>query len=397
VTSGGATPPDDVDVLEIGPRRPVHPRGKTRAVAMLIAAAAVVAGVTVPLLRHAHHAPQPAAAAARTGSSRSTAPGRPALPRRAVPPVAVTRLPPRLLGARGRWSVVAVGDRVVERFELGRGRVTRTAIPALQSSGAVSVLAARHEVIVRPWDFVPGYSVPDLRRARLLPGLLATNGPVLPGPDPDHVWLATSSTDRLRLVAMNGRPTRTSVAVPRGDTALDAMPDQAGQLLFGRGYGMVDVGASGTRQVTSGRLLAAGRSRWLIVRCRSGSPCRAIVVGRASGTRRTVPIGIAAAHAVFGIIAPDGRTAALILRGGRVALFDCRTGRARRLPVRARISAWPPWQLLAWSPDSRLVFVVTARGGLAAARPRTGSVADVAGEIGLPLPSINAVAVRAAP
>src|SRR3954452_8409494 len=98
-----------------------------------------------------------------------------------------------LLGATSRWEVFGRADGEVVRIQPALGRVTRTPVPALSSGGPVSFLVTSAAAVIRPLDLVPGYLVPDDRPSRPMPAVLATSGPMLPGPDPDHLW-APSAT-----------------------------------------------------------------------------------------------------------------------------------------------------------------------------------------------------------
>jgi hypothetical protein len=111
----------------------------------------------------------------------------------AVPsrPVVVTQLGHRVLGVRAGWELFVRGSRGLSgppgelvRIQLAKGRLTRTTVPALLSTGPVSFLVQPRTVIIRPFDFVPGYLVPDGRPAERLSGGLSLRGPAVPGPQP---------------------------------------------------------------------------------------------------------------------------------------------------------------------------------------------------------------------
>ena len=56
------------------------------------------------------------------------------------------------------------------RVQPAQGRVTQTLVPALGSTGPFSFVTGPSQVVIRPWDVVPGYLVPDGKPARPLPG-----------------------------------------------------------------------------------------------------------------------------------------------------------------------------------------------------------------------------------
>lgn len=73
-------------------------------------------------------------------------------------------------GGSGNWELLAVGSGwgpgarapVLIRVQLAKGFVTFTSLPWLDSNWAVTVLATEGETLIRPWDVVPGYLVPDV-------------------------------------------------------------------------------------------------------------------------------------------------------------------------------------------------------------------------------------------
>jgi hypothetical protein len=93
-----------------------------------------------------------------------------------------------------------------------------------------------------------------------------------------------------------------------------------------------------------------------------------------------------------GVIAPDGATAALLATSGRqitLHLVSLATGVQQQ--VRVPLGFGPAnWQTLAWSPDSRWLFVVAARGRLVAVQASTGRVRG----LGVALPPVSDIAVQ---
>lgn len=308
----------------------------------------------------------------------------PASPHPPATPASVTDLGHPLLGVTAGWELFARGNEVVVRIEFARGRITRTDVPALASSGPVYFLAGPRQVIIRPLDFVPGYVVPDHGDARELPGVLNDHGPVLPGPDPRHVWLQDETI--LRLVGLDGRPTDVTMPFPYEHGF--AEPDGAGYAFYDEG-GLYDLRPTGTRRIADGTPLAVGPTGWLIDECAARNRCVAIAVDRARGSRHVLPGFSSGGEAWSGAISPDGRTAALYRTDGKPAvvhLLNLRSGVERRLGI--QVTGDP--QALAWSPDCRWLFVAGANGGLHAVDARTGAVHG----LGAALPPVSQLAIR---
>jgi hypothetical protein len=343
---------------------------------VLVAAGVIAAGVIVA----AGRGTKPPAA-----SATATAPGA------APAAVAVTKLGHRLLGVRAGWQLFALGQQEMVRIQLARGRVTRTQIPLLMSSGPVSLLAGPHEAIIRPLDFVPGYLVPDGQKARTLRGVLSHGGMVFPGPRPGQVWTLISGR-AVHLAGFDGGKLGAVIRLPAGDGWL-VTSDDRGYLLIYRKDQVYDARPGVTRRITAGSVAAVGPTRWLAVHCRPRHRCSDVVIDPATGTHRHLGhrrIG----SAVPGIISPDGSTAAL-LRGGAadpitVHLLNLNSGTDRAVPVHADRGLFAPGNM-AWSPDSRWLFVIAVNGKLVAVSASTGAVRG----IGTALPPVIQLAVRA--
>ncbi len=159
----------------------------------------------------------------------------------------------------------------------------------------------------------------------------------------------------------------------------------------------------GFRRFT-GTPAAVGPPWWLIVVCRGAGPrpagqdgsgqsrCVDVVINLQTGARRTLPGPPPDTAGISGVVVPDGLAAAVFRgTGSRVTLhlLNLASGAGRRLGVRlARGTPGP--QTLAWSPDSRWLFVVAADGRLDAVNARTGQVQG----LGLTLPPVGQIAVR---
>ncbi len=375
-------------MLQFGPSRPRRkpPRWLTLTVPALIAAG-VITGVVITVAGGGGKPPP------------ATAP-RPAL---APGPVTVTRLGHPLLGVRADWDLFALtrpesafGGDVLVRIQLASGRITRTPLPPLLSSGPVAVLAAPHQVIIRPLDFVPGYLVPDGQPARGLRGTLSHGGMVFPGPRPGQLWAqaARGQSALMSLVGLTGRKLGPVIRVPAGGYWPTA-PDGRGYLLIYRHGVAYDARPGGRRRVTAGTVAAVGPARWLAVGCRHRPRCADIVINPVSGTRhllarRRITV------TVPGVISPDGSAAALLQAGpaGRITIhvISLRTGADHGGSVNADPESVGPGTL-AWSPDSRWLFAVAAHGKLVAISASTGR----ARAIGAALPPVSELAVRPAP
>ena len=167
----------------------------------------------------------------------------------------------RLLGVRGGWELFGAGPGVLTRIQWAAGRVTRIAIPALQSTGPVFFLVGPHQAIIRPLDFVPGYLVPDGQPARALPAALGTAGQAFPGPRPGQVWVQSGfgAGTVMALVTTSGARIGPSIRLP-ADVGYGAVPDGRGYLAAERNGAAYDVGPGGFRRVAAGTLAAVGPS-----------------------------------------------------------------------------------------------------------------------------------------
>jgi hypothetical protein len=367
------------DVVQFGPRRPPRRRPGWLPAALVAAAALVVAGISVALV--------------------VTAAGQPRQPRAR----AVTDVGHRLLGVRAGWELYARGSGVVVRVEPARGRVIRTTVPYLESTGPVSFVAGPGQVIIRPLDNVPGYVVQDGRPARPLPAALDREGMMTPGPRPGELWIQAKRGSRtvMSLVRRDGTSAGASIPLPRG-APWPLGPDGRGYLIVRAGRDTADATPRGLRYVTAGVVTAVGPTRWLAVQCQHRH-CAEVVIDPASGARRVIsrsrPVLAWEARTVIGqpgVISPDGSVAA-VFEAGRTRyaavlhLIDLRTGADRSVGVSADLGSLTN-QTAVWSPDGRWLFVA-ARGKLVVVDARTGRVRG----LGVVLPTIDQVAIGSEP
>jgi hypothetical protein len=325
---------------------------------------------------------------------------------------------PHLLGVTADWELFARGRDELVRIELATGRVTRTSVPELGSSGGirsddrpVAFIVGPDRVVVRPINYADGlqgvdgdlalvgYQVVDGGLPRALPPVLGagTRGLTLPGPRPGTAWVPNPLGTILRLVRLSGDPTDISIRLPGGSNAWIPIPDGSGYVLDSPS-GVRRARSDGVTRISSGTLMATGPTGWLVRKCDRGR-CANVVIDRRLGTRRVLP-GPPLPGFFTGVIAPDGSTAAMFdrqspsnstmseLRKTTITLLDLRTGERRSVPVWVRVAL--AGDTVAWSPNSRWLFVPRMRGGLAVLDTVTGELNDFK----VPLPRIEQLAVR---
>jgi hypothetical protein len=324
----------------------------------------------------------------------------PPRPRRPAGPVTVINVGHHLLGVTGRWELFARGPDHLVAIQLAQGRITLTAVPPLQTElPQVSFIIGPHQVIVRSADLVPGYLIPDGAAPRVLAESLTNGGPAIPGPTTQQVWVlsGTSTNPSLSLVGLDGRATGESIRLQANrDLPATSTSD-------GRGYvlvltidsGLYDVGPTWFRPVPD-QITAVGPTRWLALACRSGSDCHDEVIDSATGAGHPLP-GPALRDTAWswppvGVISPNGATAGVLASGkdGKLTLelVNLRSGASTVVAVPLPRSASD--DTLAWSPDSKWLFVAAAGGRLLAVNATSKHVAS----LGVQLPFITQVAVR---
>jgi hypothetical protein len=288
------------------------------------------------------------------------------------------------------------GDNVVVRVQLAAGRVTVTPVPAIGSDGGVAFLISHDHALVLPYDFVTGYSVADGARAVAASGTLSAGGYVFPGPVDGQFWQQLGSPDNttaFELVDAIGRDlhrTITLSSTANGPT----MSDGSGYLIVQGISGSYDARPGSLRRITTGNVIAVGPTEWLAEECDDVGQCSDIVVDKATWQRQVIGPSVSPAALQVGAIAPDGAHAAVTRTTTRrrvaVDLITVATGAERT------VADIPDTvlrdQIMAWSPDSRWLFVVGASGAIQVIDTRT--LQHVA--LGVELPPAVQVAVRAA-
>lgn len=376
---------DRDEVLDTGPDRPARRSWLTPALLALV----VIAAGAVTLSRsggsggHPHPHPHP-------------------LPQAQLPPVSVRTLGLPLLGVTAGWQLFARGPDSMIAISLAAGRITTTPVPELESNSPdVAFLVGAHEAVIRSFDQVPGYVVPDGAEPRPLSGVLAQYEPgvLLPGPQPGQTWVmgGDEHSPSLLLIGADGHPTGTSAQLPPRDAnPATAIPDGRGNaLVLDTSNAAYDASATRYWRVRA-TVLAVGPVNWLGFAC-SGLRCENVVVNAVTGAQHALPRGGPVvpvfAWPTMGATSPDGRFAALPTEGGMspvLRLVNLRTG--ANVPVSVPLAPSPETQDMAWSPDSRWLFVAAADGKLMAVSAATGKVTG----LGVSLPAVSQVAVRAA-
>lgn len=356
-------------------------RRRRLALALAVTVVAVAAGTGVLAVRNPGGTPSSAPVPSPPAAESRTAAPSPTSTAARRPPVTVSQVGPGLFGVRAGWELYGRAEAEVVRIEPARGRITRTRVPPLRSTGPVSFVVAGDVALVRPLDVVPGYAVPDVGPTRTLPEPL-TYGVVLPGPEPGEVWAADFEHDRsyLKRVVVDGFTTVHTVLV-HGQIYGALAADGAGGFVYpmdGSSYAYL---AEGSRRVADGLLVAAGPRTWVTTNCRPHR-CRPTVIDRRTARASELDVEVANRW-MAGTVAPDGRYAAFSGVGVEpLQVLDLRNG-----------EMWDPQVAdgdTVWSPDGRLLFVAGSDGRLWLLEPSRRSAAVV----GLDLPPLHQLAVE---
>jgi hypothetical protein len=295
------------------------------------------------------------------------------------PPVGVSEVGHPVLEGPDSWDLYLRQPGSVLRVQLNLGRITRTEVPSLGSSGPVSLIATSGGVLVRPLDNVPGYVVPDGRPVQPLTGPLATEGPFLPGPDGAHVWVP-DGRGAMTLTGLDGRASGVTVTLPSTEGSFPE-PDGAGYPLQVTGNGVYAIRPSGVRLVTPDRLLAVGAKSWVTSSCDSAGACTTTLVDQHTDHRAAVLHEDGDWADDAGLVAPDSTVAGLARKTsnglfslhlvGLVADTDFDTG------IGLDEGGGHGSDVLAWTPDSQWLLVVGSSGRLFAVARQSPKVLDL--------------------
>lgn len=371
------------------------PSGRRR-IAYAVGAILLAAGVITGVLTRGHGG-HPHAAQSRTATpSRSVGPSGPHLPppppTDTTDPVASAPSLPHL----GDVQLFARAASAVIEINFAAGWVVGTPIPALRSSGPATFGVTDTGAYVRPIDAVPGYFVRSGAPALELTGSLA-DAAVLPGPDPESVWVEESRAGRLTALRGVHMPagTRTSATLtaPAGGGPYPGPPqsDGSGFVLVAGAHGTFDLRPDGAHRLPvdllSSTVLASGGDRLLVAGCSPSQrrACPVWLIRLPDGARTRLGSLPLTASLPPGVIAPDARSALIYQPAarGQVAaqLIDLGTGRPSGSAVPVDASTQPG--TAAYSADGRWVFLVGSGGTLVVVDARTGAAQRIAA--GLPV------------
>jgi hypothetical protein len=384
-SSGSSAEPEEVQWVDFGPEPGPDVltsdgwrwRWWYAALALVVLATVVV----VHGQQRRSHANAQATPARSSSTSRSVSP--PVVSTQAAATVpgsapAVVDVGHPLLAVASDWELFGDGASGLVRVELKRGVITTTALPLLDGGGPLSLVVGPSSVVVRPYDDEPGYLVPDGKPASTIDSP-SGNGAAVPGPDLNHYWTTDANGTSMTLVAFDGDRTKTTVAIPYG---VEAISDGAGYLMFTGTSGVYDLRPTGSQRITTGTVLAAGPTRWLISECDGQYRCSTYVIDRSNGSRRVIAEpGAAAFFAGNGVISPDGNTAAVLESPSGAAptihLVDLRTGKDRDTNASVDISLGFGQGTFVWSPDDQWLFVAGSGQRLQAIEVAANRVIDL--------------------
>jgi hypothetical protein len=318
-------------------------------------------------------------------------PSSPASPSTAQP----WKLTRPLSGTKPGWELCALGANVLLRIHPATGLVVPSPAPRV-GDGQVSLVPLRRGVLLRPVGPGPGYLVPDSGATVALSPELAGDGPVLPGPDQDHVWtLRQQGGAHMALVDVGSRRPGVVVPVPKFSTT-GPMTDGAGGLLFEGVGGLYRVSPTGQLRIRNGIILAVGSGALLTLELSPHGRWQTVLRPE-NGNGRVVPIAIGP-QLPHGLLSPDVGAVALFVvheptgltHTSRIglALVGLRSGLLRSVDVDLTSVAGDG--SLAWSPDGRWLFCVDTTNRLVAVDVSSGAVSLLDPH----LPPVNQLAIR---
>jgi hypothetical protein len=268
-------------------------------------------------------------------------------------------------------DAVVLTDEGLARYNLDAGQIVRTPIERA-STAPYFVLVNGTDVVVRPYDNVPGYAVTDDGVRRSLTGRLASGTfGLFPAADADHAWVLESvaTQEVVQRVTLGGVPAGDPLTLPH-DVYVRAADGAGGMLAWGSG-GTFVIGTGGMKQIDSaGTVVATGPLTFIFREC-TGSKCSLVSIDRTSGRRQTIgPAPERDAEAPIGMVSPDGRRVALVEGAAdstELHLLDLATGDDE---VVGSVEGWTSLTpTAAWSPDGRWLVYVDPDHGLVAREP----------------------------
>ncbi|HYJ75213.1 MAG TPA: hypothetical protein VEV65_06395 [Kineosporiaceae bacterium] len=305
-------------------------------------------------------------------------------------PVTRSRLARPVAGVPREWQLFGVGTDVVVRLDLATSQVTRTRIPPLGSS-QVFLVPGRRRLVVRPIDTPTGWLIRDDEPVAALPSSLAGVGPVLPGPDLDHVWIETRDRGRpsMALVNADGWGSLPLVVPVPEFATVGPLTDGAGGLLFEGVGGLFRIDPAGHLTLSNAIVLAVGRGDLLTLALAGGGIWRSRLQLRGGTTELLpVPIGPQLPH---GVLAPDASAVVLYAVDERrrmtLTVVDLPDGGQR--PVDVDITGVAGDGTVVWSPDGGRLFCLDADGRVRVVDPASGTTVDT-----LDLPPVRQLAAR---
>lgn len=308
--------------------------------------------------------PQPSSGSAEDSSADSRAVNMPTI---------VTTVPATALARSVGWQIVGYGSGRLVRIDPATGRVIVHPGTLLGTENSPqSLISTAGRTYVGGWGS-PGWIVPDGQAASIATGELYDPSQAVPGPDSGHLWIASAqfpgALKTVTLVDWDGHPTGTKITVPSQLSYGSIAADGAGYVLgIGIG-GYYELTPSSTRLVTHGVVEAVGRTGFLVYECGDTPQCQAVVIDRASWSRRVIPgLVLDTSYSPIGVISADGRRAAMLqvsytdnAVAVRLQLVDLTSGRSTMVAASMDPNAANAWTAQ-FSPDGKHLAVVLEGG-----------------------------------